>query len=261
MYYYQHHIGDYKSETAHLSILDHGMYRQLLDLYFFTEKPLNADSMRLISVRTTEERKSFARVLSDFFVEKDGLFFHSRCDLEIKKFKGKSEKASASANVRWGKSIDDDANAMRTHSESNADGMLTISHKPTPINPSTIVKKEKEKKEPKARYAIPDFVPQDAWDGFVQMRRTGKGVFTERAASLILTQLEAMQADGQDVAAVLDQSTANGWKGVFPLKQQNGVIQNGKFNASAANNQRLNELIADELASAMAQGTLDSGVA
>ena len=72
MYYYQHHIGDYKSETAHLSILDHGMYRQLLDLYFFTEKPLNADSMRLISVRTTEERKSFSRVLSDFFVEKDG---------------------------------------------------------------------------------------------------------------------------------------------------------------------------------------------
>jgi hypothetical protein len=131
--------------------------------------------------------------------------------------------------------------------------MLTINHRT--IEPVT-----KEKKEPKARYAIPDFVPQDAWDGFVQMRRTGKGVFTERAAALILKQLEAMRAEGQDVAAVLDQSTANGWKGVFPLKQQNGA-KNGKFNGIAENNRRLNELIAIELESAMAQGTLDSGVA
>jgi uncharacterized protein YdaU (DUF1376 family) len=254
MYYYQHHIGDYRRDTGHLSLLEHGVYRQLLDLYYITEKPLNADSMRLISIRTTEERKSFARILTDFFVEKDGLFFHSRCDLEIKKFKGKSEKASASAGARWQKPIDDDANAMRTHSEGNADAMLTI-------NRRTIEPLTKEKKEPKTRYAIPSFVPQDAWDGFVQMRRTGKGVFTERAAALILKQLEAMRAEGQDVAAVLDQSTANGWKGVFPLKQQNGVRQNGKFNASAANNQRLNELIAIELESAMAQGTLDTGVA
>jgi len=258
MYYYQHHIGDYRRDTGHLTLLEHGIYRQLLDLYYITEKPIDTNSIRLICVRNTDEQEAYARVLADFFIEQDGVYLHKRCEFEIERFKDKSEKAKQSINTRWNKNKDlrSDTNVLRTNNEGNTNQLTK-----EPINLSTKVKKEKEKKEPKARYAIPDFVPQDAWDGFVQMRRTGKGVFTERAAALILTQLKAMHSHGQDIAAVLDQSTAHGWKGVFPLKQQNGVRQNGKFNASAANNQRLNELIAIELESAMAQGTLDSGVA
>jgi Protein of unknown function (DUF1376) len=48
MYYYQHHIGDYRKDTSHLSLIEHGIYRQLLDLYYITEKPLDKKSIRLI---------------------------------------------------------------------------------------------------------------------------------------------------------------------------------------------------------------------
>lgn len=246
MHYYNLNIGDYASHAGHLTVIEDCAYRRLLDKYYLSETPLPLDvaaTSRIIGMR--EYQSEVEIVLSEFFVRIETGWINKRADKEIAAYKAKSEQAS-----RAGK-----ASAQRMLNARTTDVQPNINHKP--INNKQETSKTKE---PKARYAIPDFVPQDAWDGFVQMRRTGKGVFTERAASLILKQLEAMQADGQDVAAVLDQSTANGWKGVFPLKQQNGA-KNGKFNGSAENNRRLNELIAIELESAMAQGIVGSGVA
>jgi hypothetical protein len=100
------------------------------------------------------------------------------------------------------------------------------------------------KDKTKDRFSIPNFIPQDAWQGFYEMRKTGKGVFTERAASLIIKQLTQMHSEGQDVAKVLDQSTANGWKGVFPLKTQGAG--NGKFNIHAAGRESLARALAEE---------------
>ena len=130
MFYYQHHIGDYRRDTGHLTLLEHGIYRQLLDHYYISEKPLDANAMRLVCVRTTDECEAYSRVLADFFIERDGVYFHNRCDHEIAKFKGKASKASSSAKVRWNKNNDlgIDANALRTHSEGNAN---QLTNKPT----------------------------------------------------------------------------------------------------------------------------------
>jgi uncharacterized protein YdaU (DUF1376 family) len=46
MHHYQHHIGDYRRDTMHLTLLEHGVYRQLIDLYYLQEKPLDANAMR-----------------------------------------------------------------------------------------------------------------------------------------------------------------------------------------------------------------------
>jgi uncharacterized protein YdaU (DUF1376 family) len=234
LFYYQHHIGDYRRDTGHLTLLEHGIYRQLLDHYYISEKPLDANAMRLVCVRTTDECEAYSRVLADFFIERNGVYFHNRCDHEIAKFKGKALKASSSAKVRWNKNNDlgIDANALRTHSEGNANQLTN-----KPINQST-------KDKTKASFSIPNFIPQDAWQGFYEMRKTGKGVFTERAASLIIKQLTQMHSEGQDVAKVLDQSTANGWKGVFPLKPQGAG--NGKFNIHAAGRESLARALAEE---------------
>lgn len=59
MHYYEHHIGDYRRDTAHLTLLEHGVYRQLLDWYYLSEKPIPANReavIRKISARTQEER-------------------------------------------------------------------------------------------------------------------------------------------------------------------------------------------------------------
>jgi uncharacterized protein YdaU (DUF1376 family) len=134
MFYYQHHIGDYRRDTGHLTLLEHGIYRQLLDHYYISEKPLDANAMRLVCVRTTDECEAYARVLADFFVERDGVYFHKRCDHEIDKFKGKSAKAMTSAKARWNKNNDlgIDANALPTHTEGNANQLTN-----KPINQLT----------------------------------------------------------------------------------------------------------------------------
>jgi uncharacterized protein YdaU (DUF1376 family) len=135
MYYYQHHIGDYRRDTAHLSLLEHGIYRQLLDLYYISEKPLDANAMRLICARTAEEMQAAKVILDEFFEFVDGVYRHKRCDAEIHAYHAKSEKATNSAKARWNKNKDlQDANALPTQSERNANGMLTNNHKPLTNN-------------------------------------------------------------------------------------------------------------------------------
>ncbi len=69
-------------------------------------------------------------------------------------------------------------------------------------------------------FQIPDWVPVEAWEEFVTMRRAkGKRApFTVAAAKGIVTELEKLKNLGNDPADVLGQSVMNGWSGVFQLK-------------------------------------------
>lgn len=137
MYFYQHHIGDYRRDTAHLSLLEHGIYRQLLDLYYMTEKPLDANALRLICARDAIEVEAAMQILCEFFTFEDGKYYHARCEDEIQKFHNKSDKAKASSKARWNKNNDlQYANALRTHCERNANHKpITINHKPSKYIP------------------------------------------------------------------------------------------------------------------------------
>ncbi len=132
MYYYQHNIGDYRKDTSHLSMLEHGAYRQLLDTYYMTEQPLTLDHanlMRTHCARNADEMQAIENVLKDFFEKTGEGYIHKRCDLEIEGFHSKSDKARKSANDRWTRIKEQrHANALRTHSEGNAN------HKPLTIN-------------------------------------------------------------------------------------------------------------------------------
>jgi len=132
MHYYQHNIADYRKDTSHLTLLEHGAYRQLLDQYYLNEEPLSSDEtklFRLLSAKTTEEKNAIKSVLGDFFTQTETGFIHRRCEIEIQTFHSKSEVASKSAKVRW--QCERNANAMPTHSERNANHKpLTINHKP-----------------------------------------------------------------------------------------------------------------------------------
>ena len=121
MYYYQHHIGDYRKDTSHLSLVEHGIYRQLLDLYYITEKPLDKKSIRLIGAKTDQEIATAELILNEFFEKKGTKYYHKRCDDEIQNYKSKSLKASESSNKRWNNNKKlRDANALQTQSERNA---------------------------------------------------------------------------------------------------------------------------------------------
>jgi uncharacterized protein YdaU (DUF1376 family) len=141
MHYYQHNIGDYRRDTSHLSLVEHGIYRQLMDSYYLDEQPLCADLAKLMrshSVRSADEQQSLKNVLADFFELTENGYIHKRCDEVIAEYHGKSDKARASAMARWGnKHKDVDANALPTQSERNPNGMLTINQEPRTNNQYT----------------------------------------------------------------------------------------------------------------------------
>lgn len=128
MHYYQFNIGDYRRQTAHLTLLEHGIYRILLDTYYLSESPLtsnDADLMRTHCIRTEEEINAFKNVIKDFFKKTKKGYFHKTCDEIIKKYRSKSDKARDAAKTRW------NANALQTHSERNANHKpKTNNHKP-----------------------------------------------------------------------------------------------------------------------------------
>lgn len=79
-------------------------------------------------------------------------------------------------------------------------------------------REEREEKKPTPRFALPDWIPQPAWDDFVAMRKSLRAALTEKAKALLVKRLERMRVAGQDVRAVLEQSTERSWKGVFEVK-------------------------------------------
>lgn len=89
MHYYQHNIGDYARDTGHLSVIEHGIYRLLLDWCYLNEKPITTEQAMRIARGFQVETQS---VLSEFFkLESDG-WKHTRVIKEINDYRVKAEK-------------------------------------------------------------------------------------------------------------------------------------------------------------------------
>ena len=69
---------------------------------------------------------------------------------------------------------------------------------------------------------LPAYIDAEAWAGFVEMRRAmpKSKPFTDRAATLILYELQRIKDAGHDPNAALDQSTLHGWADVFVPKDK-----------------------------------------
>jgi uncharacterized protein YdaU (DUF1376 family) len=152
--YYQRHIGDYIKDTAHLSLLEHGVYVRLLDVYYSRESGIaDAEAARLVGARSEDERAALETVLNEFFVLADGLWTHSRCEREIEQFKAKAEKAASSARKRW--HSEGNAKAMPTHSERMANAVPTQCEGNAPINQEPITNNQESASALSARAARP----------------------------------------------------------------------------------------------------------
>jgi uncharacterized phage protein (TIGR02220 family) len=93
--FYKHYFGDYGRKTSHLSLTEHGAYRQLLDHYYATMTALPADLpslRRICGAMTEEETEAVSKVVSAFFpLGPDGLRHNKRCDEEISHWKAQAE--------------------------------------------------------------------------------------------------------------------------------------------------------------------------
>ena len=80
---------------------------------------------------------------------------------------------------------------------------------------TTPVKPESEEKD---ILVIPDFINLQIWGEFLEMRRRMKRSLTLDGMKLLVESLEKMKERGEDVNAVLEQSVAHLWIGVYPVK-------------------------------------------
>lgn len=195
MHYYEHNIGDYRKDTSHLSLLEHGIYRQLLDTYYLSESPLIADInklMRTHSIRNADEKQSLENVLNDFFELTKNGYIHKRCDQIIAEYHGKSEKARASANARWAnKTKGVNANALQTQSEGNANHKpLTINHKPN--------------------ITTPDGVSDEVFKDYLEVRKTKKAKWSDTALKALTRE---SQKAGLSLQDAMEMCCARGWVG------------------------------------------------
>jgi len=230
MHYYKFNIGDYRRDTGHLTMLEHGAYRQLLDSYYLNEKPLPLDDailMRTHSARNADEMQAIRNALQDFFIRTDEGWIHNHCNRVICEYHSKSAKAKDSANARWGNKHADvseqDANAMRTHSEGNANHKpLTINHKPLTNNQEPV--KTTAPKKP-ARFdprdlPMPLGLKAATWGEWVSFRtklpKPPKPETWEKQVEFLAKQI----ANGADAGSIVDYSIRNGYTGLFEPKQQ-----------------------------------------
>lgn len=134
MHYAKIHFGDYARDTGHLTLLEHGIYLQLMRLYYTTERPLTADLDRLcraISARSEDERKAVSAVLEDFFTQDGDGWHQKRIDAEIAKFQDRSATNSEIGKLGGRpKKPTENPQESETVSNGNPQITLTTNHKP-----------------------------------------------------------------------------------------------------------------------------------
>lgn len=145
MHYYKFNIGDFVKDTAHLTLEEEGVYRRLIDLYYTSEKAISLDIKSVSrAIRARGNEDLISEILNEFFIKNKTCFKQTRIEKELKAYKEKSKKAKKSAEARWGKGSgvkENDANALRTQSERNANHKpLTTNHKPLTTNQEPVAK-------------------------------------------------------------------------------------------------------------------------
>jgi len=107
--WYAFYPGDYGRDTAHLSLVEDGAYRRLLDRYYTTGRALPDDIDRLFRICrafTPAEQNAVRSVLDQFFVVEDGSYWQKRVERELVKQTAYQQKLSESgrrgAEKRWG---------------------------------------------------------------------------------------------------------------------------------------------------------------
>lgn len=83
-------VGAYNKKTAHLTLLEHGVYFALMRHYYATGEPLPSEASRLQRIcraHSDEELKAISFIIASFFTLKRECFHNERCDEEIRKAK------------------------------------------------------------------------------------------------------------------------------------------------------------------------------
>jgi uncharacterized protein YdaU (DUF1376 family) len=138
MHYYKFNIADYRKDTGHLSTIEHGIYRQLIDWYYLDEQPIPEETQVVIRrLRLGSDEVNFLQnVLSDFFVLGKTGYTHKRIEVEIKDYAEQAEKNKNNGKLGGRpKKTQSVISGLPDESQNNPNHKpLTINHKPIEKN-------------------------------------------------------------------------------------------------------------------------------
>lgn len=205
MNYYSHHIGDYTVKTAHLSILEDGAYRRLLDRYYTEEQMLTLDEsalFRVVRARSDDEKEAVRVVLGEFFTKTPDGWRHGRCDEEIAIYQAKAEKNRING-AKGGRPVNSD-NPEITQVVSKVNPEITLTKNQEPITNNHT--KTKTMPDGEMFHGVADQVVAD----FKAMRAKQKVANTRTSIEGI--RREATMA-GLSLEAALTICCERGWRG------------------------------------------------
>lgn len=206
MHYYQFHIGDYKSHTHHLSLMEDLAYRRLLDHYYLHQLPIKQREIaRQIGMRDHEQE--VLTVLEEFFVSTEDGYINPRADKEIRAFVEHQATSAYGAFIRDNPTLKPiaDKHLFITHymdgkvqlyvdflrsscvvdvpivSTSSSDD-ATNNHKPITIN--------QEPKKKATAVACPPDVSEAVWLDWLQLRKAKKAPVTQTVVNSAIKEAE-----------------------------------------------------------------------
>ena len=247
MHYYKFNIADYRKDTCHLTRVEHGIYRDLIDWYYLNEKPIpnDTDTVSRWLRLETEEKPILIRVLSDFFVLVENEWHHKRIDSEIELY---SEKCSTNGqNAKLGgrpKKTQSDTNGNRTKPSRipNQEPLTNIN-----ITADESAKNQKPKRITKKQKAINALIEMGVDEKYAQAvieKRKGSE-FTELAIEEIKLQAEAVNLNfvqAIEFAAKQEWGSFRAdWYQNRMAKQQQAYHPQSQANPWAEYNQRVGE--------------------
>jgi uncharacterized protein YdaU (DUF1376 family) len=169
MHYYKFNIADYRKDTGHLSTIEHGIYRQLIDWYYLDEQPIPEETQVVIRrLRLGSDEVNFLQnVLSDFFVLGKTGYTHKRIEVEIKDYSEQAEKNKNNGKLG--------GRPKKTHSVISGlpdESQNNPNHEPLTIN-------HKPKRENATSVACPPDVSQQIWNDWIALRKSKKAPITQ----------------------------------------------------------------------------------
>lgn len=101
------YIGDYLSDTMHLTTEQHGAYLLLIMAYWKNHGPLCEEKIQSIVKLNGDSWQETKKVLAEFFdTSEPGKWYHKRIEIELQKATVRHEAAvkrgKAGAKVKWG---------------------------------------------------------------------------------------------------------------------------------------------------------------
>jgi uncharacterized protein YdaU (DUF1376 family) len=237
LHYFKFNINDWRANTAHLTPVEESIYLRLISYYYDSETGIDAQQLKVVArkCRLSGFEEEMGLILDEFFSLVDGVYIHSRVDLEIDAYHANAERARSNgkkggrprANPPTGgdqtqsepkTTPDKNPEITQSVSTENPDGyevgtQKKTNHKPLTTNQELITNNQDTKSEKRFSFkaALLELgAPEQLASDWLKVRKAKRAANTQTALKGFLNEV---QKSGRTLNDVLQQCVEQSWGG------------------------------------------------